>query len=181
MKSRSSMFLIALASAVALVAFAADASAQWSVEGRVGSAIPTGELTEPGLDQTGGVSFAAEGMYTFRPNLSVYGGASRQRFNCDGCAADVSSTGLNGGLKYVFLPSASAFPWVRGGLMVHQPAVAGDARDWGVGLDSAVGVDWEVTESTAVVPAVRLNTYSSGPLSVRYVTIDLGVHMHPGQ
>jgi hypothetical protein len=30
------------------------------------------------------------------------------------------------------------------------------------------------------VPAVRLNSYGSGPLSLTYFTLDLGLHVHPG-
>ena len=177
MRDAKSAFL-ALAACLLLVSIPATVAAQWSVEGRVGSAMPSGELTEDsGMNQTAGTAFAADATYAFSPMFSAYGGLERQRFNCDGCTRDVSTTGFDGGVKLRFNSSGTATPWVRGGLMLHQPAVDGVARDWGLGLGSAVGIDWLVDPRVSIVPALRLKTYSSGSMSLTYVTIDAGLNV----
>lgn len=173
--------MLALGLAAALVAAPSDASAQFSFEGRVGSAIPTGELTnEPGLNQTAGFSFAVDGMVSLNDLTTAYAGVSRQSFNCDGCATDVSTTGFNGGLKFI-LGSGVALPWVRGGLMLHRAQVDADSNDWGVGVDAGAGIDWRVSPAISVVPALRVNSYGSGPVSLTYVTLDMGLHIHPSE
>jgi len=169
------------AAVVASVAIPQHAFAQFSFEGRVGTSLPSGELTSDTYNQTGGFSFALDGMYTFQPNLSAYAGASRQSFHCDGCATDVSTAGLDAGLKYLFSSSGSATPWVRAGLMLHKASVEGLSADWGLGVDSGIGLDWQVRPNLALVPAFRVNSYSSGPVSLTYMTIDLGLHIHPGE
>jgi hypothetical protein len=161
-----------------LVSLPASATAQWSVEGRVGSAMPSGELTEEsGLNQTAGPTFGADATYTFNETFAAYGGLTRQRFNCDGCTRDVSTTGFDGGVKLQFGNDGTATPWVRGGLMLHQPAVDGVSRDWGLGVNSAAGIDWQVDDRISVVPALRLNSYSSGAMSLTYVMIDAGLNV----
>lgn len=182
----SSKLYIRFASAAALTLFMSvttpsAARAQWSIEGRVGSSIPGAELTDnPGLNQTGGLSLAADVMYTFQPRWSLYAGASREGFHCDACSEDVTSLGIDGGLKYVLGSSGAALPWVRGGLMLHRAAVDGLEQDWGFGVDAGLGVDWVINPRLWVVPALRINAYDSGPISLTYVTIDLGLHIHPG-
>lgn len=158
---------------------ATPAAAQWSLEGRIGSAVPTGALAEePTPNQTAGFSFAADAMYTFTTNLTAYAGATRESFNCDGCTADVVSAGFEGGLKFLFPNNSSATPWVRGGLIYNRSSVDTNDYDWGLGVDSGAGIDWRVSNQLSVVPAVRLNSYSSGPISLTYVTMDLGLHLH---
>jgi hypothetical protein len=156
----------------------AVAAGQLSLEGRLGATMPTGDLTD--LDQTAGLAFAAEIQYTVQRNLTLYGGLGHHRFTCDGCDDDFSTTGLAGGAKLILGASGRALPWIRGGLMVHRPSVDGDAGDWGVGLDSGVGIDWNVAPSFYLVPALRFNTYSSEDIGLSYFTIDLGVHLHLG-
>jgi len=153
---------------------------RWSVEGRLGSTIPTGDLTGPGLNQTAGLSFGADLMYTVSPNLTVFGGAGHHRFACDDCSADVSSTGLDGGIKYLFGADRSAMPWMRAGVMVHRPEIDDQEGDWNAGLDSGVGIDWLVTDRLTLVPALRYNTYGAEETTLSYFTIDLGGHLHVG-
>ena len=172
--------LLALAVALGLVLTGpADLTAQWSLEGRAGSAIPMGDLADdPGPNQTAGLSFAGAAMYTFQNSVSLYAEGSWQQFNCDGCDIDFESRGFDGGLKYVFTQSGSALPWARAGVALQQVS-AGDADgEWGVGLDSGVGIDWLLTDRFALVPALRYDVYSADDLTVSYVTIDLGAHWH---
>jgi opacity protein-like surface antigen len=154
-------------------------AAQVSVEGRVGGAWPMGELSDdPGLNQSFGISLALDVMYAVAPNVSLYGGGSRQSFNCDDCPADVTTSGVVAGVKYRF-PGSGMNTWLRGGVMLHRASVDGASQDWGFGVDSGVGVDIAVRPSMSIVPAVRLNSYGSGPLSLTYVTLDLGINFVP--
>jgi hypothetical protein len=154
-------------------------AAQVSVEGRVGGAWPTGELTDdPGLNQSFGISLALDVLYAATRNVSLYAGGARQSFHCDDCPADVTTSGLVAGVKYLF-PGNGLNTWLRGGIMFHRASVDGASQDWGVGVDSGLGVDIALRRSMSIVPAVRLNSYGSGPLSLTYVTLDLGINFVP--
>jgi hypothetical protein len=173
--------LLTLAVALGTVGLASPrgSAAQWSLEGRLGAAIPVGDLTDdPGLNQTAGLGAAGALMYTFRPNLTAYGELSGQWFTCDGCDTDASSWGFDGGLKYVLTEQGTALPWIRAGVALQQVSVGDGDGEWGVGLDSGVGIDWLVTERLALVPALRFDTYGAGDITVSYLTIDLGAHWH---
>jgi len=181
MNTRKHLFAAFALAAVTLAA-AQPATAQWSVEGRVGSALPQGELTDaPGLDQAAGLSFAADAMYAVGDHFTLYAGASRESFHCNECSTDVTSAGLHGGVKYRFGRTGSAIPWARGGLMWDRASVDGVDGDWGLGANAGVGLDWFVQPSFALVPALRINSYSSGSLSLSYVTVDLGLHLELGR
>lgn len=170
---------LTLALATLMLIGPAAASAQWSLEGRAGAAIPMGELTDdPGPSQTAGIALAGGALYTFRDNLSMYFEGSWQQFNCDGCDTDIESWGFDGGLKYVLARSGTALPWVRAGLTLQQVSADGGDGEWGVGLDAGLGIDWLLTERFALVPAIRYDFYEADELSVSYVTIDLGAHWH---
>jgi hypothetical protein len=173
------LFAVALALGTLTLASSADLSAQWSLEGRAGSAIPMGDLTDdPGPNQTAGIALAGGAMYTFRTNVSLYAEGSWQQFNCDGCSTDFESWGLDGGLKYVFAESGRALPWARAGVTFQQISAGDGDGEWGVGLDSGVGIDWMLTDRFGLVPALRYDVYSADDLTVSYLTIDLGAHWH---
>lgn len=172
---------LVLALAAGLPSTAEAQASRWSVEGRLGSTLPTGDLTDDVLHQTAGLAVGADVMYTMATNLSLYGGVGHHRFNCDGCDTDVTSTGLDAGAKLLFGSDERAQPWVRGGLMLHKPDVEGVEGDWNAGLDSGVGIDWRATDELVLVPALRYNTYGTeGDASLSYFTIDLGGHLHLG-
>lgn len=151
---------------------AAGQEGRWSLEGRLGATLPTGDLSD---DHTAGLALGADLMYTLDTNVTLYGGLGHHRFQCDGCAVDISTTGIDAGVKLLFGGNEDAMPWVRGGVLVHKP----DEGDWGVGLDSGVGIDWRVSDALTLVPALRYDTYDDhGTLS--WFTIDLGAHLHLG-
>lgn len=168
---------LALAAALALTVPAA-AAGQFSVEGRLGATVPSGDLSD--IDQTAGLGLAAELMYSMQTNFTIYGGFSHHRFTCDDCDENVTSTGVQAGGKYLFGSNVDAMPWIRGGLMLHRPEGEGGTGDWGAGLDAGVGIDWNVGPAFYLVPALRFNTYSSDDFNLRYLTIDLGAHFHLG-
>ena len=159
-----------------LLAFPATSAAQWSVEARVGAAVPLGDLgDDAGLAQTGGLGFAAEVMHTIQGYVSVYGGASHQRYTCDGCPARVTSTGLQSGLKVLFDPAAPMVPWARAGLLYHRPEVGDVGGDWHLGLDTGVGLDVQIHPGWYMVPAFRYKTYDAADQSLNDLTIDFGL------
>ena len=168
-----------LMAAGVLLAVPDAGEAQFSFEGRVGVAFPTGELTEVGLDQSTGFSFAADAFWLFAPRYAAYAGLSRQSFNCDGCTTDVDTFGFDAGVKFYLASGGFALPWVRGGLMLHTASVEGEGNEWGVGVDTGLGLDWRVSPRLSLVPAIRLDSHGSGPLSLTYFTADLGLQIHP--
>ncbi|MDX1647545.1 MAG: hypothetical protein R3304_10410 [Longimicrobiales bacterium] len=169
----------ALLTVSALTFHASPAAAQLSLEGRIGSVIPVGELSDEG-GQTAGLGFAAEAMFSFSDRATAYAGVSRHDFNGEDGAADISSTGFNGGVKFL-LGEGNAIPWVRGGLMIHKPDFGPGEGDWEAGLDTGVGVDWMVRPNIGIVPALRFNTYSSADVSLQFISLDLGLHLHLGR
>jgi hypothetical protein len=156
-----------------------SASAQWSLEARTGAANPVGDLADAPGPQDVGLGAAGTLMYTFDPNVTAYGEASGQWFTCDGCDTDVVNWGFDGGLKYLFAEDGRASPWVRAGVALQQAVPEDGQGEWGIGLDSGVGVDVQVTDQLAVVPAVRFDTYDADEMTVSYFTFDLGAHWHP--
>jgi hypothetical protein len=158
----------------------ARVDAQVSIEGRVGGSLPIGELSDdPGLNQSFGIGLALDVMYRVVPNVALYAGGSRNSFNCDDCPADVTTSGIVGGVKYLFPSGGPTTVWIRGGAMLHRAAVDGATQDWGIGVGRGVGVDIARRRSISLVPAVRLNSYGSGPVSLTYITLDLGINFVP--
>lgn len=174
---RTTLAMLALSMGL-LVGFPGHARAQWALEARVGSGIPTGELTDGPVAQTGGFAFAAEAMFAADPRMTFYGGISHESFNCDDCLSDLSSTGFQGGIKFNLGRDGLALPWVRGGLLLHDAERVGGDGGWGVGFDSGLGVDWKVAERLAVVPALRYAQYTVEGLTWSFLTLDLGLHVH---
>ena len=159
----------------------APAAGQWGVEARMGSTVPLADLGDDALlAQTGGLAFAADALYTIQGYVAVYGGASYQRYTCDGCPARVTSTGLQSGLKLLFDPAAEMVPWARAGLLYHRPDVGDVDGDWHLGLDTGVGLDVRVNPGWFLVPAFRYKTYEADELSFDDLTIDFGVLLRFG-
>lgn len=180
-RSRTTATAVLALALTGLSPLAAEAQAErWSIEGRIGATLPTGDLTEGPGSQTAGLAFAADLMYTLNTNFTLYGGFGHHRFNCDGCNSDISTTGLDAGAKFLFGSNEDAMPWVRGGLIVHKPEVEGLDGEWNLGLDTGVGIDWRVSHAVTLVPALRFNTYDGDGATFSWFTIDLGAHFHIG-
>jgi hypothetical protein len=172
---------VAAAMMLSLIAARADAqTGRWSVEGRIGSTLPTGDLTSAAYNQTSGMAISADLMHTLRPNVSLFGGVGHHRFDCSGCSRDVSSTGVNGGVKFLLESNGRTVPWMRAGVAVNRAEVGNETGEWSPGLDSGVGVDWSLNDRITLVPALRYNRYSDEALTLSYFTIDVGGHMHVG-
>lgn len=165
---------------------AGDVTAQshrLSLEGRIGAAIPTGDLSNG--DAGTGLSLAAEAMYSFSPILTGYLGVSRDAFSCDeeSFCDDASSSGLQGGLKFLLVRDGSLLPWVRVGLVGQSLDLGEVDSDLSLGFEAGGGIDIDVSPRFAVVPGIHYRAYSpdfeqNDELDVRYFVISLGGHLH---
>jgi opacity protein-like surface antigen len=181
MNGRTIAVALAIAGAAASSRPASAQLSRWSFEGRAGATVPTGELSDASAQS--GLSAEAEAMYTFAPNASVFAGLGIHNFDCkDEDCDEISSSGFQGGLKYLFAQSGAATPWLRGGVLV-QSADVGDAdSDTGLGFEAGGGIDLAVNENFSVSPSLRFLRYNanfSGPdLTMSWLSISLGAHLH---
>ncbi|MEZ4416675.1 MAG: outer membrane beta-barrel protein [Gemmatimonadota bacterium] len=183
--SRFRIVVCAAAFAGALTAQPAAAQDhRWSLEGRLGATLPTGDIGDN--DETAGLSGAVDLLYSVSNAASLYGGVRAYRFNCDGpeCVDDRNGKGLGAGVKFVFAREARALPWVRGGVIYDQAAISGSDSDWAPGFEVGAGIDLDLSPRFALVPAVRYYGYRAefaqpeDDADMRYFVIDLGAHLH---
>lgn len=154
-----------------------------SLEGRIGAAIPTGDLSD--ADAGVGLALAAEAMYSFSPILTGYIGLSRDAFSCDDddFCGDATSSGLQGGLKFLLAREGSMLPWVRLGLIGQSLDLGEIDSDLSLGFEAGGGIDIDVSPRFAVVPGIHYRAYSpdfdgEGDIDVRYFVLSLGGHLH---
>lgn len=156
---------------------AAPAAAQtspFSLEARTGATIPTGDLSDAGVES--GLLFAVDVYYTFAPTFSLYGGWAYHGFS-----NDVSVTGPRAGLKVLFPMAGDATPWVRGGATYNQLDGLGGTSDSNLGVELGAGIDYALSPRLSITPAARYESFSpdldaSGTVS--FLTLDLGIHLH---
>lgn len=176
-------------SAGAAAGLASPSAAQivnpWSVEGRIGAAIPTGDISDN--DETAGLAVGADLMYAFARSASVYAGGSWYRFNCDGdaCVGDRTGRGVDAGVKVGFAQEgSSALPWIRGGVILHQTEIEDSDSDWAPGFEVGAGVDLALSPRFSLVPGFRLYGYEAdfadeeNDATMRFFVVDLGGHIH---
>lgn len=183
------LLMAAIAAASATSVSAQDA--RFSLEIRGGYDFPMGDLNDSGVESE--VGFGGQAVYTFTPQVSVYGGWGRDQFGCDVCGSDdddIHSSGLEGGVKLHPTRATNAHPWVRIGAIYHTFAgrIAGVEfeSDRQVGLQLGLGVDLPLGQVMSVSPAVRFHSWTAkfdGPngldptdseRGVRYLSVDLG-------
>jgi opacity protein-like surface antigen len=163
-----------------------DATAQsekLSVEGRLGAAIPVGELSDLGGEA--GLALGADILYTPHTNLSVYGGYGWAWFN-DDIDMDVSASGFDAGLKVLFPRPGSAMPWVRGGLILQEASFEDLNSDYALGFEGGVGVDLSLRENVSIVPSVKFRRFTPDfdtdvaldEMDLSFFMIDLAAHVH---
>jgi hypothetical protein len=165
---------------------ASQASAQRSgvsLEGRLGVALPVGELSDRGAGS--GLSLAGDLMYTFSDALTGYIGLSHDRFSCDNdtfCRNRITSNGFQTGLKFLFRRDGSALPWLRAGLIGQSLDTRRADSGMELGIDGGAGIDFDVTPNFALVPALQLRAYSADlgatTVDTRYFVISLGGYIH---
>lgn len=170
---------------------AAPAVAQeggFSLEGRLGVAVPQGEDTE-GMEA--GITTSLKALYQFHPNAGAYLGYGIHRFGtdedaiCEGdpdCqAADFEASarmsGFGAGLR-LGLPMRGATPFVQGGAVYQRLTVSvdGDGLDFSVssddewGFEVGGGVEVPVSPRLSITPAA---TYTKVE-DAEYVRLDVG-------
>jgi hypothetical protein len=96
--------------------------------------------------------------------------------------------GFEGGVKAQFSTESTIYPWIKVGLTSKEVEFEGETftfeSDRKIGFQGAFGVDYPLGEVLSVSPAVRVNLMSvddddffDDP-DVRFLTFDLGVHIH---
>lgn len=138
-----------------------------TAEGRVGIAIPAGELAGPPQRDGGagaGSSFGFSFAYAVRGGLYVQLGFSQHRLLCErGCMdlGDLTSSGWDLSLRYLFL-SGDVMPWLRLGAISHgleSSSGSADAgkvlSDWTWGIEAGAGLSVRITDNLRVTPGFR--------------------------
>ncbi|MGH7501841.1 MAG: hypothetical protein ACREL7_08805 [Longimicrobiales bacterium] len=153
-----------------------------SLEGRAGVTLPTGDLSDG--EAGAGLALAAEVMYSFSQVLTGYFGVSRDAFSCDepDFCRDATSTGLQGGLKFLLARDGTALPWLRLGLIGQSLDLGADDADLTLGFEGGGGIDIDMSPQFALVPGVHYRSYSpdfgQNDLDVSYFVLSLGGHIH---
>lgn len=180
----------ALGLAVLVPAAAQAQISPFSVEARVGAAIPTGDFAD---GVTTGFGFDANVAYRVMPMLELYGGYSWTRFGFDDDEefdedVNMDDSGFAVGARVMFAGVPGIDPWVRGGVILHQlktsfsegPVSGSFTTDRAAGFEAAAGVAIPVAPRVALTPAVTFRTYTpkfdgeSFDSSVQYVGLHLG-------
>jgi len=175
----------------ALAASTAPASAQEiSLEARGSLLGPSGDF---GDVADGSAGFGADVFLTLSPSISVYGGYASDMFDSDVGSSDITSSGFETGVKYIFSRTRGVLPWARiGGIFNTLDVEDGgiDAEsDRGFGFQGAVGVDIPLGDKISFTPALRYQAFDADfdaiggafqtEQEVRYFAIDFGIHFHP--
>jgi len=180
---------------------AANANAQPrpAVELRGGLNMPVGDFGDSdGLDADALVGLGADVIIPVSPRFSVYAGGGTEMFDCAGCEGDdgLSTLGLEAGGKFFLVPEdRRVLPWIKAGATYERlsftfEGAEGDS-DWGLGFQAAFGADIPLGQVLSFSPAVRyqMSTAEWEPLGlefinaetkVRYLSLDLGLHIHLG-
>ncbi len=170
---------IAIPAGIAFLALAGTASAQTgrvAIEARGGVTFPSSELKSIGAGT--GFAAAAVVVYNFDPRFSLYGGVNRDEFE-----GNFSSTGAQAGLKFLMSREGSALPWLSAGLLDQRFKARSASADMDVGWEGGGGIDFAVTNSLSLTPAVRYRSYTpvinGNHLDTNYVTATLAAHSAP--
>lgn len=183
-----------LAVTTALFLLAADATAQprWAVEARTGLAVPTQAIE--GEDFGAGVGVEGSLHYRIFPRLSAYVGWGWTRFSSGltlgETEADFEETGYVSGLRVEHRFSDQDGPtlWLRGGPTLARVeledlsggSVADTGRDWGWEVGAGVGLT--IGRRWSLVPGVRYRSIShdveiggiSYDFDLGYVSLEAG-------
>ncbi|MGK7312094.1 MAG: outer membrane beta-barrel protein [Candidatus Longimicrobiales bacterium M2_2A_002] len=163
------------ATAVAALLVAGPAAAQdspFSLEARSGVTFPTGDLSDAGFES--GVIFGVDLFFAVDRALSLYAGWGQHGFS-----DDVSVSGPRVGAKVLFHTPGLATPWIRAGATFNElDGDLGVSSDRETGLEAGAGIDYELSDRVSVTPAARYHTFSPEGVTVSYLTLDLGLHLH---
>jgi opacity protein-like surface antigen len=138
-----------------------------TAEGRIGIAIPAGELAGPPQRDGGagaGSSFGFSFAYAVRGGLYLQAGFSQHRLLCaEGCRdlGDLTSSGYDLALRYLF-DTGAVMPWLRLGAISHGVEASTGATeggkavsDWTWGIEAGAGLSVRLTDNLRVTPGFR--------------------------
>jgi len=169
-------------------------------EVRGGASFPTGDFAD-GVKT--GWSLGGSVMYAPRPNLALYAGYQHDGFGVDdtedteGVDVGVQDNTLRAGARVSLLLAGTGAvrPWAEGGLLYGRTSVSGSDgstsvsfdSDWALGFEAGAGFVFDLSPRIALTPGVRYRQHSVdfGDLGgdatgdVKYVTVDLGINIHP--
>ncbi|TVP54091.1 MAG: hypothetical protein EA351_13880 [Gemmatimonadales bacterium] len=173
-----SMLLVTFA--LLLPADGLSAQVSFSGEGRVGVTFPTGDLSNAGAEA--GLGFGAELMATFRPNLTAYVGLNRHGFSCGSdCDLDggLRSSGIAGGLKFIFPSPPDALLWGRAGIVAHALSTDDTSGDRNLGFEVGAGMDMPIAPRLHMTPHLGFITHDAGSgFTASYFNFGIGAHYH---
>ncbi len=180
--------------ALSTAAVAQPVAAQVSVELRGSLQRPTGDFAN---DANGDFGLGGDVMFGVSPMISVYGGYGLASFSCDGCSDDegYKSKGFEAGAKFLFASTRSILPWARAGATLHKLEIQTQGvtatSDRKVGLQASVGLDIPLGETLSFSPAIRYQTWQAefsilndaiiAQRDVSFLSLDFGLHIHPGR
>lgn len=192
---RNSILTLAAVAGLAM-AGPAPAQGQLSLELRGSLNNPVGDFGDAGgLEANSQAGLGADLIYNATPNLSVYGGWSREMFGCETCTGDdgINSSGFEGGVKLLMNREEGILPWIRGGLIAHKLEVQQEGvevtSDTGLGFQASAGVDIPLGHVLSFSPAVRYQAYQAefdvlgdefvtAQEDVQQLSLDLALHVH---
>jgi opacity protein-like surface antigen len=168
----------------------------FSIEGRAGVAVPTGDAADA---LKTGFSVGANPGHSLLPLLDLYAGYSLQRFGFDDdeefgdVDADATDSGFSLGARIGLPVTGSIAPWLFGGVLLHQVEIEGREgnltvsmkSDRSVGFEVGGGVSLPIAPLLSLTPAVRYRRYTADfdfagetwSEDVTYFAIDLGVRL----
>jgi hypothetical protein len=166
-----------------------------SLEIRGGYSLPVAALNDLGAQSDFG--YGAQVMLRLSPSFGLYGGWGRDVFHCEDCTGDaqIRSSGVELGGKFIVPDRERAHPWVKGGLLASKSLLmTGTSQFEGsrnVGLQAAVGLDAPLSAMVSVSPSARFHSFTSEFDGVegqfagyqprtdfRYFSFDLAAQIH---
>jgi opacity protein-like surface antigen len=168
--------------ALSSLTMAGEASAQvgLGVEGRAGVTFPQGDLSDAGAEA--GLSLGAEVQANVHRNVAIYVGFHRHAFSCDDdctLGENPRSTGLAGGLKYIFHSPGDVLAWARVGAVANTFGNDDSTGDREVGFEVGAGFDLPVASRISLVPSIGFIVHDAGTnFRANFFTLGLGVQYH---
>jgi hypothetical protein len=167
-----------------------------SLEARGGYTFPLGSFSDD-LGAESDFGYGAAVTFNVTPSFGIYGGWSRDVFQCEACGPgdQIRASGFEMGGKFILPSETRAHPWVKAGLLAPRSVLrAGASRfesDRHLGFQAAVGLDAPLTETVSLSPALRFNNFTSEfegiegvfepfqpKADFRYLSFDIGLHVH---
>lgn len=184
--------IVGILAAVASVSLAGAAQAQnsaFTIEPRVGLAIPTGDFADlwgVGAELNTGFGASVNVGYDFTPMIGAYAGFSYNTFAVDVDDEDVSinDTGFDAGIRAQFAGIGGGLsPFLKGGIVYHQLEASDDEAevelgDQEIGFEIGGGLSFPLGPRISVTPGASYVMFSpEEDADVSYVKVDVGLRI----